>query len=763
MNTRKPIQAKSTERILTAVFPRKFKMVNDKTSNGYKYVNLLMGVEIDEAFDRTRKVYNDSYLDSFDTSTRYDIYQVDISGAPNTKQLTADSDVSVKVTNEDEFYNGSPTRFVYSNKYAWPMSTGTYSGDFNTDNAFGSGFFTQGWSTVSGIIGLEYFRSNHRGSGHFIIFSDNDQDTMYLQSQWPDHRVDINTNFQESSDFDRTYGFFTGIREQSYRKTSRYEVLNPITERTLSGQYPLHRQVTDESGVIHTIDHYEPYHGWTFDENGNAVAVVDYSGEYYYDPDGNKIYYRTAYNNPYGFGNYNVAYLDLENVPISGTLKVYDIDILDESGNAIEIPKTGKDLYYYKSDRMLYGNSGYFEDGAPDAIFDPFYLGYESTVPNDKGFSNYSVGKAATLYKTVSWDYLHEGGGIEEQNLQYVDGSGKITDRIKITNPQTRYMVEYLYKTHDKSKYISSLDSNGYVSQETLSPIYSVSIESGNLVELPFEFTNDPSLNKRRTQSKIITFDGLKVRPYRYLYKIDFNIPLQLDQGILTKPLYINGNDTSIGHSTEFVPLVNNNRNYVMNCPFDQNVVANAVTESDLTGNSNTLEYTNTGTNYVYKINYGSYFGKKIIRRTGDSYFKIENTSFLKDYVVFYFGFKAKKRETGTLIELYDNTNDRYLIGSFNKNGVLSFQCDGYLYQARESFAFNNLEKQIMLKVVSDDVSSSVPILSLFYKQEGDLSFREISLHRSEYTQLSVASTYLHLFKNFNAECGFMKIFYEVQ
>ena len=60
MITRSPIQAKNTERILKAVIPEEFKIVNDKSSNGYKFINLLYGAEIDQGLSVLKDVYNNS-------------------------------------------------------------------------------------------------------------------------------------------------------------------------------------------------------------------------------------------------------------------------------------------------------------------------------------------------------------------------------------------------------------------------------------------------------------------------------------------------------------------------------------------------------------------------------------------------------------------------------------------------------------------------------------------------------------------------------
>lgn len=738
MKTRIPINAKNTSRLLRSIIPPEFK-INDPSSNGYKFINLLLGNEVDYARDKIEESYSNSFLGTLDLSEDYSLYEVRLTGIPNSTHLDS-NEGKIKIADANEFYNGDPTRIRHDDYI--PLNTGTI---------------------PSGIIGLNYFRTNQRGSGYLVLTTDIDQETSYLNSLYPSYRLNLGTSFNSASDIKDYSGLYTGIATQSYDSGTTDEILTPIESGTLKRKYPLKREIIDESGIIHEIDHYEPYHGWIKDETGTAKAVVDYEGTYYYDQSGNKIYYRTALNNPYGFNNYTTAYLDLRNIPISGTLKVYDIDILDTSGNATMIPSDGRTLYYFQASTMNTPGSGSFE---------PTYLGYDRIVPEDIGFSSSVAGQHAEVLKTTSWSYLHEGGKINPESLQYEDGFGNITNRIKIENPQSRYLVEYKYKLHDYSRYISILDSVGYISSHGLDPLYTLENISGNLVQREYEFTKDPTLIHKGSNgeivktesSKRITFDGLDVRPGKDLFRIDFDIPLMLSSGPLMQAKSINGNKRYIGYSDEYIPDVSTIRNNYLSCIFDAEVSATgSFAERDVSGNTNYLTYVNTGDTNVYRINYGTYYGKKIIKGdTGDSYFEVTGVALLNEYVHLAFGCKFSQPQLVTLIDVTDYANNHYMIATINKNGLVTIRMDGYKFIAREQIQFSKLNKQFILRYRPDSVSSVIPYMELFYSSADTLGFKELQLNRYEDSSDTVSSSRLRCFKNCTIDIDYFKIYNEV-
>jgi hypothetical protein len=757
MNPKLPIQAQCTERILKSVLPEHFKIVSDNSSNGYKYINLLYGAEFDLANQMIKESYNNSFITSIDLTTDYALYELTFSGVPITSYLNSSGSVPIKITNETEFYTGSPTRLVSVGTLPLPMYYLTYTGGLvasgaGFQNSFDQGFNTPCWSVVSGIMGLEYIRKDMRGSGYLVVSSDIDQEKGFFSGMYPLFVIDVGSNLKTSGDYVNTYGMFTGIKDRNYSGDLTYETLYPIDGKTLSGNYPLTREVIDDSGIICNIDHYTPYHGWMRNDVGTVVAVVDYSGEYYYDESGNKIYYRTAYNNPYGYNNYSVAYLDLLYPPISGTLKVFDIDILDVSGNATEIPSNGKTLYYYKSPKMFLGNPS----GDLEAKFDPIYLGYSSIVPSGQGFSSNMEGSGCSIYKTTSWNYLHVGGGIDSGTLAYVDGTGLITNKLMLSGYHSRYMVEYKYKIYNNLKYVSSLLSNGTVSLDTQGPLFVSNTDKYNPV--PYEFTKDPYYGNEST--RIITFDGLKVRPGSRIGKINFNIPMKYIEGDLNGPIFQNTNKLYAGYSNEFVPQISNFRHYVCNCLFDAKVSGNLI-ERDLTGYGNDLRY--SGVNSIYRINYNDKYGKKIIKNTGESYYYKDNNSYLLENTYFQFDCKIRNSQSCRLLELYNDALDKYICFDLDPDGRLRIESDGYMFYSNEFISFNTKNKSIILRYSPDEFSSIIPTFKIYYKESGDPWYRIIDTTPSSYTAQTVDSTTLKIFKNCSIDIGSFKIFYEAQ
>lgn len=757
MNLKLPIQAQSTDRLLRSVLPDNFKMVSDKTSNGYKYINLLYGPEFDFANQMIKESYNNSFITSIDLTSDYSLYELTVSGVPITSYLNASGAVPIKITSETEFYTGSPTRIISSGVLPLPMYYLTYSGGLAASgagfqNGFDIGFNTPCWSVVSGIMGLEYVRKDLRGSGYLIISSDINQEDGYFSGMYPLFVIDVGSNLKTSGDYVNTYGIFTGIKERNYSGDLSYEILYPIDGKTLSGLYPLTQEVTGDSGILYTIDHYTPSHGWTFDDTGTAVAIVDYSGEYYFDDGGNKIYYRTAYNNPYGYNNYSKAFLDLQYVPISGTLKVYDIDILDVSGNATEIPASGKSLFYYKSTKMFLGDPS----GDLEAQFDPIYLGYESIVPSGQGFSSNMEGSGCSVYKTTTWGYLHTGCGIDSGTLAYVDGTGLITNKIWISGYHSRYMVEYKYKLYNNLKYVTSTLSNGLVSLDSQQPLFTTNNDQDNVVE--YEFTKDPYYQNEN--SRVLTFDGMRIRPGSRISTINFNIPMKHSEGDLTGPIYQNTNKLYAGYSNEFVPQTSTFRHYICNCLFDAKVSGNLI-ERDITSHGNDLRY--SGVNSIYRINYDRQYGKKILKDVGSSYYYKDNTSYLLENTFFQFNCKIRKSQSCRLMELFDDTLNKYICFDLDPNGRLRIESDGYMFYSKEFIEFNNKTKNIILKYSPDEFSSIVPTFKIYYKETGDPWYRIVDTSTSSYTAQTIDTTTIKIFKDCDIDIGSFKIFYEAQ
>jgi len=725
MKTRKPVQAKSTEPIIKAILPQEFTMVNDKTSNGYKFINLLYGVEIDQAREFLQGIYDNSFLETMDLSDTGQLYEVMLSGIPSKAYLNG-SGIPIKITNwnvnggDAEFYDGSPTRVIFQNQIS-------ISGIVQSGN----------------ILGLNYFRSNISGYGYYLVTTNTDAQE-YLNLSGSAWKILVNnTGTIESSS-----GFWPAVGTFNYSEQGKDDVLYPLGSGYLSRTYPLTRRIRDDSGVYWNIDHYEPYLGWVRDDNFNAVAVNNYASDYYYDVDGKKIWYRTAFNNPYGSGNYTVEYLNLRNTPISGTLRIYDLDILDLSGNATEIPSAGKDLYKLQSANMLLGSA--------TGVFDPIYVGYDAEVPEGRGFGDIE-GDTANYYLTTSWDYQREGGEISEGTLQWIEGSGDITNVIKITNPYSRYIAEYNFKKYNKAKYVTSLDGNRYVNFDTDTPIYSIDTIYNNQEELDFEFTRD--LVRTTERSKYITFDGWKIRPNSRISKIDFNIPVQVSTGPLSTFVAVQAMKSKVGYGG-LVPDIVTTRNYVLNCEFDKPVALGTVTEEDHSGSGNLLTWVNSGTNEIYRIPIDTYYGKRIKYLSGSGYYNLDSQEFLQDNTFFRFRFRAYTPQDMTLMELTEAANDNYIKVQVASDGLISIISNGVeQYYSFDKITFGNQFHDLLIRYYPDPNWTDNPVFELY--KRGDLGYDKPRVFIRETESGVISTTALHVYQNCSIDADLFQIYYE--
>jgi hypothetical protein len=727
MKVRKPIQAKSTERIIKAILPGDFKMVNDKTSNGYKFLNLLYGVEVDRVNEYAQEVYDNSFLETMDLSDDGLLYDLNLTGIPNSRFLntTVSGGIPIKIVNwgtpggESEFWDGLPTRINLD-------STIELSGAVHSGN----------------LLGLNYFRENPSGYGYFLLNSDVLQDNYLLLSgsQW-------RFNLDNVGNILNWTGLWPGVETFNYSEQGRDDVIYPLGSGLLNKKYPLTRRIRDNSGVYWDIDHYEPYLGWVRDENNQVVALINYSGDYYYDADGKKIWYRTAFNNPYGSGNYTTEYLPLRNIPISGTLRVYDIDNVDISGNAIEISSTGSDLYKLQSTNMLLPNG--------TGIFDPVYLGYDSTVPLDRGFGSIE-GLATNYHLTTSWEYQRAGGYIDEGTMQYIEGSGAITNLIKIVNPVSRYLVEYDFKTYNQAKYITSLEASRYINLDTDTPIYSISNVFNNSETLEYEFTRDPNYTSEK--ARFITFGGWRIRPNSRISKIDFTVPIEIQNGPLNSFIYVSAVKDSIGYPLGFIPNIYNNKNYILNCPFAQQVSLGAVTETDLSGSGNFLDWTNTGDNEIYRIPIDTYYGKRIKYVNNSGYFNIASTDFIKSNTFFRFRFRSDSPRNLTLMELSQDSGDYYMKVEVDINGTVIIRSTGVDYFSRDRISFGEAFTDLIVRYYPDEEFTTNPVYEMYLNT--DFGYRPVSVFYREIDDITVSGTYLHVYKNCTIDVDTFQIYY---
>jgi len=710
MKTQRAIQSKNTSRILKAVLPESFRIVNDKSSNGYKFINLLYGVEVDEVRERLKDLYNNTSLEfmEYDDNIIYESY---LSGIPHSGVLNAGiSGIPIYIVDYDEFHNGDPTRLKH------------------IENISISG--------ISFVNGLEYFRDNNRLSGYYLINSDIDQLSGYIDNIFPNNKVILTSTGIIAS------GFYDGIKDHNFNTKGYYELLEPMDYNSLLSKYPLYRKILDDNENEVFIDHYEPYYGWIYDHNNNIVAdTSSYNGDYYFDENGNKIYYRTAYNNPYGYNNYSSVYIDLEYIPISGTLHVFDVDLLDADGNAIEIPMSGIDLYYKKSDNT----------------FNPIYTGYDEYVPDDIQFGSIA-GLKADKISTITWDYVTEGSGKDDVTLSWINSSGNITNKIRINNPSSRYIVEYKYKTYDKSSYISSLSTSKFIRLDSSNSIFS--INNNEYKEIDFKFTNDPNLNESISglyRSTILTMDGFNVRPNSRISKIDFNIPVEIKTDILTSYNLIQPEYLHIGYSNEFIPSMLSKREYLYKTYFDSIIDINNDTENDLY-NKYTMKFISDDISIINRIPYNGRFCKNILNFNMNSEYSISQCDFIKNNIFFRISLKKDFIEDFTLLEVSDATNDMYFKVDVLSNGDIKLHsniesdimCTNYIF--KNAFVYNK-DNDIIIRYNNGSYD--------IYSKNHFTYFKQNEYYSEYVTLFTVDDSFVKLAKNCSLELFNFEIYYE--
>jgi len=596
MNTRKPYFSKYTKRIIESIIPDKFKLVQEN-SNGYKLINLMYGIEVDLLHNYLDEGKHANNLALFDYSTDNDIYEVVIKDNIMSNTVYGDGN-NIKITDGTEFYDGNPTRIDY-------VGNLTISG------------------ISYGIVGLEYLRTAPEGSGILLMNLDIDASTASENNTYQTYKIKSDTlgNFDSGN----PSGFNFPIREQSYDQIGIDEILVPELYYDLQQQYPMSLMIkAPRSGELNVgnetyyIDHYTPDNGYFWDSTISGYVAIGYNSDYYFDDTGTKTYYKTGFNNPYGTGVYDTTYIILAHTPVSGTMKVYDIDILDSGNIPMEILSTGKQSYF---------NSGVYNDKAS-----AYYIGYASGVPHEYLPYEQTGWVPASDYKLTTWDYCRESGGLDD-NFDWIEyPTNNLTNRIKIVNPISRYLVTYNYATHKRNKYISSTSSTKYLKTDNNNYLFTTLGNENNEVLLDSELSLDT-----RTDRKAITFKGMDIRPGS---KID---RLEIEQDVSTLNNTFNQSNITLhleknnaGYTQTILPNRSANRIYYINSYLDHQ--------------SNEFTLINDYSE-AYLCNYDVYFGTRLIYASGDLYYN-------------YSGFIN--------LETISTTNNRYLKLAFKQNSPIN-------------------------------------------------------------------------------------------
>jgi len=571
MNGKNVYFSNNTGRIINAVVPEHFKMASDKTSNGYKYVNLLYTIEVDLLYDYLDDARYSNSLEYFDYGTDYDYFEVTLNENVISDTVYGDN-IPIKITTQQEFNDGFPTRFNIESII--PVSGVSY-----------------------GALGIEYVRKTAEGSGVLLINTDVDASEIFPSGY---QTISINIDPVGRGVYGSPLsGYNFLVREQSYDVAGNDEIIVPPTRQELLQLYPEQKKIWAQSGVSefsynYWVDHYTPNNGAVWNDTLKTWEARGYSEDYYLDMNNNKVYYRTFLNNPHGTGNYNETYMPLKYVPISGTFKLYDLDIL-QSGQLVNIDASGTTLYIHSG---MYDFSQ-FDDR--DEWFSP-YKGYDENVPHEfipNGYKelNPTGVLPAIPYQEVSWELQHEGARVGDDFTWQDDDTEPITNMLKIKNGQSRYIAEYFYKIANKIGYLTTLDSTKYIRYGNGNYTFSIQDITNNRQEF------DVSLSKDPTDRKAACFHGLLVRPFSTIDQLNVTFDVASDPlDLQDSSINIYARAPKVGTSySEIKPIIHDKRTYMFNKHWG---------DVDLSGVVDLHQATN---DIVSSVPYGTYKGVSLI------------------------------------------------------------------------------------------------------------------------------------------------------
>lgn len=677
---------KTTQDIISSVLPDDFKIVKDKNSNGYKFINALYGGEFDNCHDSLTKVYDNSFLSTFDLTTPYEIFEVEYSGLYKNELIKGDGFI-IRNVDDYEFLNARPTRIQYID-----------------------------YISVSGVnrpIGVEYFKIEN--SGIYNITTDINHDVAEASGLFSNFNVSVNPTGLIVS----ISGYNGGVETQSFADKEIDEIVTPQLANSIREQYPDKRKVewTDSKGIqrVSEIDHYEPYQG--YEVIGDSIrAIASYTSDYYFDEDGKKIFFKTCLNNPYGSGVYNISRVPLQNIPISGTLKVFDIDNLDSSGNAIEIPRNGKTIYRFNN---------------PDV--DPVvYEGYDSVVPFNRGFI--SQGLEATPVSIVSWNYVYDGT--------------KTLPIIQFTNPTSRYLVEYNYSSYKKNLFISSTDTERNISLNTPNKLYTLDQLDDVRQSVDFQFSRGPI-----DSNHYITFDPIKYRPNSFITSIKVTAPTILNNiSELKDNTTIDIDRSTIGYTKEIIPPVVNPKELLLYAEFNSTSGLSDQGELDIS-NNNDIRLYSSGLSSVSRSVLFKMPAKKINYKDSDIFYYQTNTSYATN-VEFHIKFKPLS-ENINLIETSDESNFLHV---YVENSKLILKTIDREYISRDVVFVGSKEYILYISVKDDRLNSESKVVNVGYSDNNSLKKIHFLVREIENNQNQLSKNTI-LFYNSNIIVGSVKIF----
>lgn len=432
----------TTDNLMSTYFPSWMKMSSDRDSVGWRMMNSIFGQDNEIIKDTLVNVRNNIYVDTayIHSPSRVYITEHDINIQKATLSGVLDSNTSFDiriVDNQDKLYINPPTRYEFSQSI---HPTGL----------------------ISGIIGLSFF-SLPLSSGLFLINDNLAAEDLRSTVTYETHPVsgDITT-------INNKQPFGSGLVDFNNRGVDF--ILEPLSSGHLRKFYPQTRDITEivnRKPQIATVLHYEP------------PEASGFSTYFELAEDGTKRYFLTALNNPFGSGTYINSTSTLDNVPLPGSVRIFDINYLDPSGNAYEINPTGQAVYALQS-----GNFN--------------YRGYDLVVPDrfvQTEETKQFVGMSGTLQYSTSWEVLREGSFLDDEvpphsgSFEFiVNPTGAFTNEIFFTNANSKYLVEYSFRIYEKSKNITTTILDHHVQGNTSNPIFTTDFVdySGHII--PWEF-----------------------------------------------------------------------------------------------------------------------------------------------------------------------------------------------------------------------------------------------------------------------------------
>jgi len=482
---KKIYKSNNTFRLINTVFPSDYKLATDTKSNGYTLINSMYSLEVDSIksyLDQSKHAISfENYDYGYDSNFSYVSFPTLIEsgilyGTYNTK------DYPITITTHSVFMDGPATRFIYNPTHSIDLPQQT---------------------NASGIYGLEYMRTTKEGSGLLFFNTDATTDTPFLYNNvFQTYKLPLSDLMEP--DFNNISGIVIGAESVTGNVNDKLEVLSPAGFSNLNRQYKTQTTVylpdlstIDRIKRAYTLDYYEPEQ-YYWDDYTNTYKPQLREFEYYMKGT-EKVYMRAMLNNPNGSGVFDTEYLDLAHIPISGTLKVFDLENLTDEDKPFEIPASGINSYTYTT-------------VGDDTKSNYTYLGYYDTVPYEQGLIDDNV--PAIYYKTTSWDYVNEEDGLIGFDWVSV-ASGTITNKIKIKNPISKYIVTYDYLLDKKHYCITTTYGNKYIRYYDSDYIYSQTDLEDNMYDVAV------SLSVEKETRRAITFDGFDVRPGSMIDKVE--------------------------------------------------------------------------------------------------------------------------------------------------------------------------------------------------------------------------------------------------